>query len=63
MPNKKIKNKKNKFFTSPEYRMYITVSDIIVFGIKWKTNLFVIKQKKIQIKIIIQSKNIPLSVK
>ena len=26
--------------------MYITVSGIIVFGIKWKTHLFVIKQKK-----------------
>ena len=33
MSNKK-KLKKNKFFTSPEDRMYITVSGIIVFGIK-----------------------------
>ena len=26
--------------------MYVTVSGIIVFVIKWKTNLFMIKQKK-----------------
>ena len=44
MPNKK--NKETEFFTSSEDRMYITVSGIIVFGIKWKTNLFVIMQKK-----------------
>ena len=31
--------------------MYITVSGIIVFGIKWKTNLF---EKKSQIEIVIQ---------
>ena len=59
---KNMRNKDNKktFFTSSEDRMYITVSGIIIFGIKWKTNLFD-KAKKIQIKIIIQSKNIPLS--
>ena len=32
MPNKK--NKETGFFTSSEDRMYITVSGIIVFGIK-----------------------------
>ena len=36
--------------------MYITVSGIIAFCVKWKTNVFVIKQKKNQIKIIIQTK-------
>ena len=40
------KNKKTYFFTSPEDGMYITVSGVIVFAIKWKTNLFMIKQKK-----------------
>ena len=44
MPNKK--NKETGFFTSSEDRMHITVSGIIVFGIKRKTNLFVIMQKK-----------------
>ena len=39
------KNKKNEFFTSPEDRMYITLFGIIVFSIKWKTNLFVTNQK------------------
>ena len=59
---KNMPNKTNDLFTSPEDRMSSPVSGIIVFGIKWLTNVFVIKQEKIQIKIIIQSKNIPLFV-